>query len=223
MNISEDDLHAEYEAATAAWPFIAAVEAEHRLPAHLLIAVGSRETNMRNVIGEQAPDGTRGHGVWQYEDGGGRVLPRDFDRNVTAQCQQAALMLTGLLAHYGGDVQKAADAYNEGQGAEDANSAAGTPDAGTAHGDYGADVLGRLHYLQHAFPTGQMEDGMSNEFYDSTPNSPDPHHLLDTGSEVLILWDASDNGAGGRVAQPLGPDEFVALRDRAVNKTPPAS
>ena len=57
MPISDADLLAQYRRAEAEWPWIAAVERAVKLPPMLLWAVGSRETNLRNVIG----DG--GHGI----------------------------------------------------------------------------------------------------------------------------------------------------------------
>lgn len=55
MNISGATLLAEYRRAKADWPFIEPVEKAHGLPALLLYAVGSRETNLRNIKGGSAP------------------------------------------------------------------------------------------------------------------------------------------------------------------------
>ncbi len=52
MNITTDQLIEQHERARETWPFIDTVEKEHGLPALLLYAVGSRETNLRNIKGD---------------------------------------------------------------------------------------------------------------------------------------------------------------------------
>src|SRR5207237_1234718 len=134
-----DTLKAEAASALHSWPFIPAVEQAHSLPANLLLAVGSRETNLRNVVG----DGGHGHGVWQRDD---RFWPIPASYDVEQQANDAAALLAanihtfglaGGVAAYncgGGNVQRA---LREGHGV----------DHYTAGGDYSADVLGRLTAL----------------------------------------------------------------------------
>src|SRR5271166_6321874 len=91
----------------------------------LLFAVGSRETNLTNEVG----DFGHGHGVWQLDDRshtppGGFA---NFDADVPLQCTTAAVMLHGLLTATGGQVEEAAAIYNSGQPGE----------LGTTHQDYG--------------------------------------------------------------------------------------
>jgi hypothetical protein len=50
--------------AKVSWPLITAVNDSHGLPRCLLYAVGSKETNLRNVVG----DGGHGHSVFQLDD-----------------------------------------------------------------------------------------------------------------------------------------------------------
>jgi len=139
MNISESDLSAEYQRANAKWPFIHQTELARGLPRMLLFAVGSRETNLVNELG----DGGHGHGVWQLDDRfhtppGGFA---QFDTNVPLQCSIAADMLHGHLATEAGNVVRAANRYNSGQ----------PETALTAGGDYGPDVVERMQTLQRLF------------------------------------------------------------------------
>lgn len=142
MEITGAELASQYQQASLTWPFIHQAELAQRLPRMLLFAVGSRETNLTNEVG----DGGHGHGVWQLDDRShtppGGSWPA-FDANVTLQCATAAAMVHGLLASTGGNVEEAAAIYNSGQPGE----------PGTTHGDYGIDVLERMQFLQQ-FPGG---------------------------------------------------------------------
>jgi len=137
MEITGAELASQYQQASSTWPFIQQVELAQELPRMLLFAVGSRETNLTNEVG----DGGHGHGVWQLDDRShtppGGSWPA-FDASVTLQCTAAATMLNGLLASTGGNVEEAAAIYNSGQPGE----------PGTTHGDYGVDVLERMQFLQ---------------------------------------------------------------------------
>jgi peptidoglycan hydrolase-like protein with peptidoglycan-binding domain len=136
MEITGSELTAQYQRANSTWPFIHQSELAVGLPPMLLFAVGSRETNLTNEVG----DFGHGHGVWQLDDrshtppGG---FP-GFDADVAVQCATAAAMLKGILATTGGNVEKAAAIYNSGQSGE----------PGTTHGDYGIDVVERMEFLQ---------------------------------------------------------------------------
>ena len=142
MEIIGAELASQYQQASLTWPFIHQSELAQGLPRMLLFAVGSRETNLTNEVG----DGGHGHGVWQLDDRShtppGGSWPA-FDANVTLQCSTAAAMVHGLLASTGGNVEEAAAIYNSGQPGE----------PGTTHGDYGIDVLERMQFLQQ-FPGG---------------------------------------------------------------------
>lgn len=136
--------------ALTAWPFIPEVERKHGLPAGLLLAVGSRETNLTNKTGDKG----HGRGVWQRDDRWWPI-PDDYATNVLQQATDAAT----LLAKNHGELQKrgyedanwgfTAVTYNKGlQGTLDALAAGKNPDTLTPGGDYGADVLGRLAHLK---------------------------------------------------------------------------
>ena len=139
MNITESELSAQYQRAKSKWPFIHQTELASGLPRMLLFAVGSRETNLTNEVG----DSGHGHGVWQLDDQshtppGGFA---QFDGNVPLQCSMAADMLHDLLAREAGNVERAANRYNSGQ----------PETAGTTGHDYGPDVVERMQALRRLF------------------------------------------------------------------------
>lgn len=145
MRISVDQLLAQYERARAAWPFIDDLERAAGLPAKLLYAVGSRETNLVNEPGdwgirywppwnETAPR-FHAYGVWQRDVEHG-VTPAYLD-DVHRQAADAAAELVGWFDRFG-SWQAACNGYNSGQ----------PTDAGTAHGDYGPDVIERMQVIQ---------------------------------------------------------------------------
>lgn len=134
--------------ALKSWPFIPEVERARGLPEGLLLAVGSRETNLRNVVGDQG----HGHGVWQQDDRWWPNMPDDFDQDVERQALKAADMLADNHKALG-SWPYAIAAYNRGvKGVRDALAAGKSPDSITAGGDYAADVLGRLAHLTDATP-----------------------------------------------------------------------
>jgi Putative peptidoglycan binding domain len=147
MNITESELSAEFQRANSKWPFIHQTELASGLPRMLLFAVGSRETNLTNEVGDFDQQGHgHGHGVWQLDDRshtppGGFT---QFDGNVPLQCSIAAGMLHDLLAGEGGNLERAANRYNSGHPETEAT---------TGH-DYGPDVMERMQTLQRLFGNG---------------------------------------------------------------------
>jgi hypothetical protein len=142
MECTESELTAQFERASSKWPFIQKTELAHGLPSMLLFAVGSRETNLTNEVG----DFGHGHGVWQLDDRshnppGGFA---NFDSNVPLQCATAAAMLRANLAIRGGNVEEAAAIYNSGQPGE----------FGTTHHNYGIDVRERMEFLRRLQDNG---------------------------------------------------------------------
>ncbi len=147
MEITGPELTAQYQRANATWPFIHQAELARGLPRMLLFAVGSRETNLTNEVG----DSGHGHGVWQLDDRshtppGGKW--ERFDANVAVQCATAAAMLHSVLMITGGNVEQAAAIYNSGQPGE----------PGTTHHDYGIDVVQRMRFLQRSEGGGTPGD-----------------------------------------------------------------
>jgi peptidoglycan hydrolase-like protein with peptidoglycan-binding domain len=141
MEITESELSAQYQRAKSQWPFIHQTELARGLPRMLLFAVGSRETNLTNEVG----DNGHGHGVWQL-DNRSHTPPGGFaafDGNVPLQCSIAADMLHDLLAMEAGNVQRAANRYNSGHPETER----------TTHQNYGPDVVQRMQTLQRLFPS----------------------------------------------------------------------
>src|SRR5438309_11296947 len=108
MDISPTDLLAELRRARQAWPFIGETGFVWGLPPGMLYAVGSRETNLRNVVG----DGGHGHGVFQLDDRSHQIPP-GFDQDVRAQAEKAAQMLEAGFRRFG-DWVMSCNYYNSG-------------------------------------------------------------------------------------------------------------
>lgn len=139
MNITAAELLSQYHRARTTWPFIALMERDYGFPDGLLFAVGSRETNLTNEIG----DGGHGHGVWQLDDRS-HSIPLGFDTDVLNQCGFAAEMLNDGHVRAQGSWLRALNAYNSGQ----------WNTAFTAGGDYGPDVLERQACIQATILAG---------------------------------------------------------------------
>ncbi|RAJ70301.1 hypothetical protein K378_01466 [Streptomyces sp. Amel2xB2] len=136
-------VQAQAEKALTHWRFIPAVEKKHGLTANLLLAVGSRETNLRDVVG----DGGHGHGVWQIDDRWHKV-----PSGVEAQADYAAAL---LAANYKAlkSWPNAVAAYNAGlTGVKTALAAGKSADSATTGGDYAADVLGWQAHMKGVAP-----------------------------------------------------------------------
>jgi hypothetical protein len=130
-------------------------EKRHGLPPELMLAVASRETGCRNIVG----DSGHGRGVFQIDDrfhhdwlaqhgaaGAGKVPP------LAAATELAATMLAGALDvarrhQLGGEsaVKFAACAYNAGVGGALNGLRRGDPDLATTGHNYGSDVVRRMH------------------------------------------------------------------------------
>lgn len=132
MKIEARVLADQFYRARSQWPFLDEIEARFGLPRCLLYAVGSRETNLRNVRG----DGGHGYGVWQLDDRS-HVIPPGYLDDVRQQALDAAAHLAANFARYG-DWTAACNAYNSGR-----------PQTSTTAGhDYGPDVMDRAAYLE---------------------------------------------------------------------------
>ena len=134
-------------------------ERRHALPPALLLAVASRETNCRDVVG----DFGHGRGVFQIDDrfhhdwlaehgaaAAGKTPP------VGAAAELAAALLVEAIAvarrhELAGDnaAKFAASAYNAGLGGALAGLRRGDSDLETTRHDYGADVVARMHAFRH--------------------------------------------------------------------------
>ena len=153
MDISANDLRTQLARARAEFPFIDATEEEHDLPDFLLYAVGSRETNLRNIAGDfsQRPGEPsprfHGFGIWQRDSGAFGVDDAYLD-DVVAQAEDAAALLASHFQRFG-RWDAAVAAYNAGAGAVAKALRKGRHvDSVTTGGDYSADVLARRSFLE---------------------------------------------------------------------------
>lgn len=134
MNITADELRVQVTRARQDWPFIDQTNADHGLPEGLLLAVGSRETNLTDEVG----DNGHGHGVWQLDDRS-HTIPVPYP--VAQQATDAAGHLAGTYRLCGG-WQGACAAYNSGQ----------CSDQNTTGGNYGADCMDRARWIAFNMP-----------------------------------------------------------------------
>ena len=189
MEITGAELASQYQQASLTWPFIHQAELAQELPRMLLFAVGSRETNLTNEVG----DGGHGHGVWQLDDRShtppGGSWPA-FDASVTLQCATAATMLKVLLASTGGNIEAAAAIYNSGQPGE----------PGTTHGDYGIDVLQRMQFLQQ-LPGGGIAQQNVPPWFHRNLGLASPFMAGDDVTVVQKKTGANPDGVFGPVTQ----------------------
>jgi peptidoglycan hydrolase-like protein with peptidoglycan-binding domain len=136
-----------------------AAERRGRLPRGLLVAIASRETNCRNIVG----DGGHGRGLFQIDDRFHGDWLRDHGAGapgaVPSVADGAAYAAQLLSTNYAFGRAKglrgkkllkfAVSAYNAGAGgAWKALQESGDPDAGTTGRDYGADVLERMRAVR---------------------------------------------------------------------------
>src|SRR5438128_10563988 len=99
MKISADQLTQQVALAhSRGWlPFISSAEKRHKLPPGLLLAIGSRETNMQDIVG----DGGHGRGLFQIDDRfHGDWLAKHGARGAgtTPRLKDAAEVAAGMLA-----------------------------------------------------------------------------------------------------------------------------
>ena len=134
MEITPDQLAGQYRRAIAAWPFIHQIEADFGLPPFTLIAIGSRETNLRNIEGDFRDGRYNGFGVWQRDIQHG--VPDWWFHDVEGQCRWSAEHLVGKIAATG-SFAEGVRAYNG---------------SGSAARAYRDDVLERLAWLAANFP-----------------------------------------------------------------------
>jgi peptidoglycan hydrolase-like protein with peptidoglycan-binding domain len=133
-------------------------EKRHNLPAGLLLAVASRETDMEDIVGDKG----HGRGLFQIDDRfhtdwlaahgapGTATTPRvkdaaDFAASMLAS-NLAFAKQNGVAAP--DQLRFACSAYNAGPGGALAGQQSGDCDRKTTGGDYGRDVLERLGAIQ---------------------------------------------------------------------------
>jgi hypothetical protein len=151
VRISEKDLRAQFDRTMANWSWIRYEEDRLSIPPFLLFALGSRETNLRNI---NSADG-HGRGIWQRDDRS-FTIPGDYLDTPSRQANDAATLLASHFGRFRGEPilrsgqpwLYAVCAYNGGYGGVSRALAAGkTADSVTTGGDYGSDVWERWSFL----------------------------------------------------------------------------
>src|SRR2546430_16314344 len=100
MGIPAATLLAQAKTALQQWPWVTDVEKAHGLPQFLLLAVGSRETNLNAAFTQgKTGDGGHGHGMWQYDDRFHKI-PAGFDTDAPPPADGAAGLAAQLIKHF---------------------------------------------------------------------------------------------------------------------------
>jgi hypothetical protein len=140
MNIAPSTLADQVARARHQWPFIDQIGRAYGLPDGLLLAVGSRETNLTDEDG----DGGHGHGVFQLDDRS-HMIPNPYP--VDQQARDAAEHLASDAARFG-NWHAACNSYNSGQ----------PNDAATTGHDYGSDCMARAAWIAANLPLPPEDD-----------------------------------------------------------------
>ena len=203
MNIAPDVLKGQCLVALHRWPWIPTMEIEYSLPPGLLLAVGSRETNLTNEAGdysrrpgEKYPQ-CHGFGVWQRDSGAFPGTNSLYLMDVARQGDDAAHELATAY-HVLGNWAHAISAYNCGLGAAQAAIRLGhDPDDYTTGHDYAHDVLARRGLivtwgLVQPLPAPSIE-GLS------------PMYIVAASGHLWLV------GSNGRTAQILDSTQHSAI------------
>ena len=160
MKINTDELKRQIgRASNRGWaPIMDQAERRHKLPAGLLIAIASRETDMNDIVGDnghgrglfQIDD--RAHGDWLSKHGAKRAGAKPPVADA-AEFAAALLESNRSFGRKNGVGPKellkfACSAYNAGAGGALSGQQGGDSDARTTGRDYGRDVLERLVVIQ---------------------------------------------------------------------------
>ncbi len=122
----------------------------HRFEVELLLAIGSRETNLRNIKGDFHDAVYHGFGIMQVDIGTDPAFCASWtEAKVPESIERGTQILAEKRQYLSGkgiaDPKAIAAAYNTGQGNVARSIAAGKdPDSTTSGHDYGSDVLARM-------------------------------------------------------------------------------
>jgi hypothetical protein len=148
---TENDLRGQLNTATAnGWItlFEAAAQA-HQFDTEFLLAIASRETNMRNIRGDFHDGAYHGFGIMQVDVGTdpnfcASWTPDQVEGSIQRGTQILAQKRDALAARNITDPKAIAAAYNTGQGNVIHSIQNGAdPDRTTTEGNYGSDVMAR--------------------------------------------------------------------------------
>ncbi len=175
MNITTAQLRQQYEQGRSLiGELVDAAEKAFNLPPRVMWAIYSRETNIDPYYFTHPGDGGHGRGVGQVDDRS-HDIPANWDSNLTWQVGKSAEIFQACLTAEGGDVIRAANRYNSGQGATQY----------TTGKDYGPDVYERWQTLLFMFPPATQQEEFSIMYAITNMNG----LVLDVGGA------STDNGA----------------------------
>jgi len=190
-------LKEEYEDAAQIGLRNACKDAEERydLPPGTMLAVASRETNMRNIVG----DGGHGRGVFQIDDRWhASWLAQHANRNGVPPVREAAFYAASLIAANIASARKAGvpkdealrvalAGYNAGMGNALADyKHGGNPDAHTTGGNYASDVLGRRRDVETFLPDSKKQDDDKPKANGSHPTPAKGTVPAEKGEKIVI-------------------------------------
>lgn len=158
MNISPRDLNAQlFRITRAGWiPFFTHAATASNFSSALLVAIGSRETNLRSIKG----DGGHGFGVMQidirsFRDYCSKWVPEEVEQNIrfgaevlSNKMSQVHDRATRKFPTADDALHVAVAAYNTGVNAVNSWNAGRDPDEYTTGHDYGRDVMERAAWLR---------------------------------------------------------------------------
>ena len=150
-NFTEAELKREFDRATTnGWiPFFTAAAQVNRFEIEFLMAIASRETNMKNIKGDLRNGVFHGFGIMQVDIGTDPVFcaqwtPQQVEGSINRGTAILADKRNSLAAKNITDPKAIAAAYNTGASNVVRSIQAGAdPDRTTTGHDYGADVLAR--------------------------------------------------------------------------------
>lgn len=127
---------------------------KHGIPLAWVLAIGSRETGLRNILGDHG----YGHGILQIDSRYHEIAKGDtWQTNPVLVINYGCNLLAGNLAwarrkwpHFTGGqhVKIASAAYNEGRAGAEESVLTGNVDARTTGHDYGASVVAAMQTFE---------------------------------------------------------------------------
>jgi len=155
-NWTEADLKRQFEHARQnGWlPYFEDAARQHGFAVELLLAISSRETNLRNIKGDFRDGIYHGYGVMQVDVGTDPAFckawtPEEVNGSVQGGCRILAGKRAYLAKKQCTDLKAIAAAYNTGEGNVSRSLAAGRdPDSTTTGRNYGSDVLARMEVFK---------------------------------------------------------------------------
>ena len=155
-NWTEADLTKQFEHARQnGWlPYFEDAAQQYGFPVEVLLAIGSRETNMRNIKGDFRDGIYHGFGIMQVDIGTDPEFCKNWTpAKVTESIHRGTQILSGkrkfLATKNITELKAIAAAYNTGEGNVARSVAANQdPDRTTTGRDYGSDVLARMEIFK---------------------------------------------------------------------------